>query len=198
MIDIKKIIAKKRTQIKFIIGAIGLIAASYLIYVFLLTPLFDEQERLRLQLDSQQKILKTRLENINRVDALERELDSTSGKLSEIEKRFLTEERVPAFFEVFRKLAESSYLTIQNLKVGEKQALATGYESKDFKYDQLPVDVSLNGSYMDIINFLINLKKELAVYNVSKISMYAISDQADSIKADLQLILYLVYEKTNK
>jgi len=192
--SLSEFIFKLNPKIKLLGIIIALIAGSYLLYIFMMTPLLQQRDRLKLSLVSQRKLLEVRTSSTTKIDKVEKELSKTQSEGDAIEARFLTEERLPAFFTELRDLASYNSVKVLNLKVGEKKPVGKDTKDMIYKYEEVPIDLSLSGNYRDTMKFFGQLRKKEIVSSISEMAISADKDQKDAVKTNLRLVLYLVYE----
>jgi len=193
--SVQKYFFKIDPKVKIFGGFLILIVVSYLLYDFSVAPLLNRQKILKVNLASQKRLVETRRANITKISSLEAELGKRKKELEDIEKKFIVEEKLPSFFAELRDLAGKNNINISMLRVGEKKPITMESEEEEPpQYAELPVDISLNGGYLDTAVFLTQFRERPLMLTVSKMSMLAQDEEAKSIRTDFELILYLVYK----
>lgn len=201
MMDFRELIFKMDIKVKIFGTFVILITVSYFLYSFSIVPLLHQRRSLRKELTAQQRLAEVRLASIDRVDSLEKELAEKKEVLKKINTKFLKEKELPAFFTELRNLIGESNVDIVNLTVQEKQPLSAkpvAEKKGEIKFERLPVNITLQGNYLDIIDFFAQLRKKPTLFTIPRISMRAEDETNESIFTDLQLVFYIIYEKTEE
>lgn len=193
--SIQKYLFKIDPKIKIFGGFLILMIVSYLLYDLSVAPLLSRQKILKTNLASQKRLVEMRRANITKISSLEAESGERKKELGDIESKFIVEEELPSFFAELRDVAGKNNIDISMLRVGEKKLITMESEEEDPpQYAELPVDISLNGGYLDTAVFLTQLRERPLMLTVSEMSMRALDKEAKSIRTDFELILYLVYK----
>jgi len=191
--NVQKYFFKIDPKVKIFGGFLILIVVSYLLYDLSVAPLLNRQKTLKMNLASQERLVETRRANITNINSLETELGERKKELEGIERKFIVEEELPSFFAELRNLAGKNNINISMLRVGEKRMITMESEEEDSpQYAELPVDISLNGGYLDTAVFLTQFRERPLMLAVSSMSMLILDEEAKSIRTDFELILYLV------
>lgn len=171
---------------------IALAAFSCVLYSFAIVPLLGRQARMKANLEFREGLVRTRQENAAEIKSLEDLLKEKKGQLSQVEARFVFEEELPAFFKELRGVAARHNIEIGALRLGEKKPVSVEGMEDEEGYEELPAHLSFSGNYLDTVTFFSKIRKESALFSISKIFMIAYDRRAEVITTSLDLIFYLV------
>jgi Tfp pilus assembly protein PilO len=141
---------------------------------------------------SQKKLFEARKVSVGQLDQLRADLQALSDESHDLQERFLTEERLSSFFADVRQSANKQGIEIL-IQVKEKQPLSEGLAVQGISCETLPVDITLNGDYRNMISFLAVLSEEPFLMNIARIAIQAPVEESDIIEANLRLVVYLAH-----
>lgn len=195
MIDIRKYIFKMGIELKLFGGFAVLILVSYILYTFSIIPLINRQKHLKVNLSIQEQLVTSRKADIVNIDSLEEELRMRKEDLKKVEAMFLKEEQLPTLFMEIRKLAEDMDVNIVNLKVLTKKPLKITGEKGSAEYEELPVDLTLNGDYLNVMTFFTKLREKDILFSIPSLSISRGRGEAGIINLGSRVIFYLVLQE---
>jgi len=171
---------------------IALAVFSYALYSFAIVPLIERHTHMKTSLEAQEGLAQAKQESGAKIKSLEDLLKEKKGKLRQIEARFIFEEELPSFFKELRGIAARHNIEIGALRLGEKKPISVEEMEGEERYEELPAHLSFSGNYLDTVMFLSKIRKESALFSVSRIFMIAYDRRAEVISTNLDLIFYLV------
>ncbi|PJE50534.1 MAG: hypothetical protein COV29_03965 [Candidatus Yanofskybacteria bacterium CG10_big_fil_rev_8_21_14_0_10_36_16] len=145
-----------------------LIGAAFFGIFVLVLPQYDSIKTLWGEIASRQEILDERREALQSVTALGRQIRN-SEELERLELLVPTSAKTEEIISSLDNIAAQSGLTMNSLTVAgttnnTKRGGSSGYKN-------VLIDISLNGSYNSLLNFLSLIEQNLRVYDINEISM---------------------------
>ena len=172
-----------------------LIAVALLLYNFSIAPFLKSQEKLKLSLLSQKALLEARLDSIEKMDSMDKDVKNLRKKIWNLENKFLTKDNLPDFFTSLRKLAKDTGVDILDMQISQNVQKTENVKAGDYKYEEVPVNISMRGTCPNIMLFLDGLRNKNVLFTISRMTVSPADEKLETAGAYLGLTLYATYEK---
>jgi Tfp pilus assembly protein PilO len=184
-------INKKIDKEKLIIIT-ALVVLTVLLYGLFLAPQRKRVRAIRSQYMAAKKLLRARGIKGDTLGTLKSENKAWMDKLDEIEKKFLTWNEVNLFLNDLTRLAEG---TGNKLKAVDPLERSMPVESG---VEKMFVEVTVDGSYSSIIDFLKVLTDNKKLVNITDVSIEREDAGAKDLMASFVLTLFIIETKRER
>ncbi len=147
--------------------------------ILFVSPKQKEIRKLEAQIDDQNNKIATDQAKAARLETLKQENQKLLGRLNELKEQLPEEKEISSLLKQISDLSIAAGLEIKSWKPGAKKMHPSGI------INQIPVDVTVSGTYHDFAGFLSSLTKLNRIVNITNIRMS--SPQIVKGKAVLQI-----------
>jgi len=140
-----------------------LLSISFITYT-VITPTIDKIRLLRSQIITQKVELEKKLNRETNMSKLAEKLKKIEPQLEKFEKIFINQNRELEFITTLEKIASKN-------NVSQKINLAPKKNSFDGVYKNVPITLALNGNFINLRNYLVDLETLSYYLNISQMTM---------------------------
>lgn len=148
-----------------LIGALGILAALVLSYLFLISPLLDRLQSSAEERDQKEARLAQLREEVRRLEDVRRNAPELERQLLELSKRIPEQPEIPTFIVQVEEVARASGVTQLSIEPGTPGAPETGGP-----YSVVPVTMTFEGTYEEMQDFLLRLQNLVRLVAVNEVS----------------------------
>ncbi len=164
---------------KVVVAALPAVIILIVGFMFFISPKQKEIKTLDAKIDEQNNKIATGQAKGAKLEILMRENEALVKRLDELKEQLPEEKEISSLLKQVSDLSTAAGLDIKSWKPGQKKNHPSGIVA------EIPVSVSVIGTYHDFANFLSSLTKLNRIVNVSNIQMG--SAQMKQGKAVLQI-----------
>ena len=176
---------------KKLIGA-GTASIGFILFSFLVLPLFQVLADTREAIQSKQDILDQRKDILAKIADLKKKIDSRKTEIGQLASVLPTEKKTQEIVVNIEDMANQSGIELRDLKTAEIISL-----ERNKGYQVLQVELSGSGSYQSFIGLIKLLEKNLRIFDVQgfTVSLDA-SGIPGKLNLDLKLFTYFLSKET--
>lgn len=165
----------KQIKFKHKIIYICLITAIFVLLIikFIILPVIDDIKTVRAEIIDQKIDLERKITLERNKNQLIDNINTIEPRLIEFEKFFINKNKELEFITTMEGLAEKN-------TVSQKLSLDLNKAKKFNDYSIIPISLNLNGKYVDIIKYLINLEEINYYININSINITKTSSNANT------------------
>lgn len=158
-----------------LLASLGFLVATILVYSLLLAPSYREVNRLRGDLAARRALVEDQKKVAGQVQELLTKYESVAGLQDRISRVLPAKEDYPSIINQIRGLAEVSQLTLESVNINALPAVRGAAiqpgETTLLPPGTLQADISVNGSYGALKNFLTSLERNIRIMDVVDVAM---------------------------
>lgn len=152
--------ARMPTSRKVLVFAVIGIVLGFLYWRFVYTPLSEEVEANRSEIQANVKTKKTNEDDIKAYALLRTEMADIEERLQNNQKALPTEAEVPAFFETLERKVRESGVEILKWQKRSEEPVET--------FVKVPVDIQISGTFLQLKRFFASLvQQDVAIANAA-------------------------------
>ncbi|BBL78921.1 hypothetical protein RxyAA322_07750 [Rubrobacter xylanophilus] len=148
-----------------LIGALGILAAVVLSYLFLLSPLLDRLQSGVQEREQKEAQLARLREEVRRLEDVRRNAPELERQLLELSRRIPERPEIPTFIVQVEEVARASGVTQLSVEPGTPGAPETGGP-----YSVVPVTMTFEGTYEEMQDFLLRMQNLVRLVTVNEVS----------------------------
>ena len=140
------------------------IALSGIMIYFILLPAIDDIKKLRVEIINQKVDLEKKLSQEKNMTKLSDKIKKIEPQIDILEKIYINKNRQLEFITLLEGIADKQ-------QVAQKIILNPDNETKELNYCKIPLSIVAQGTYNNLINYLINLEGVNYYINIYSLSL---------------------------
>lgn len=183
----------KEMNYKKLLGA-GMASLGFVLFSFLVWPIFLGLNDLRAAIESKQTISSDRNAIIEKILALKKTVNSKKAEIGQLATILPSDKKIQEVTVNIEEAARQSGINLRELKTSKIMS------REGEKYKILQVELSGSGFYKSIVELLKALEKNLRLFDVQKfaISLDSAGEATGLLNIDLRLFTYYLTDPSNK
>jgi type IV pilus assembly protein PilO len=164
---------------KVIVAVLPAVVVLIVGFMFFISPKQKEIKQLETKIDEQNNKIATGQAKVAKLEILTKENEALVKRLDELKEQLPEEKEISSLLKQVSDLSTAAGLQIKSWKPGARKNHPSGMVA------EIPVSVSVTGTYHDFANFLSSLTRLHRIVNVNNIQMAGA--QLKQGKAELQI-----------
>jgi len=175
-----------------------LIVSGYIFYKFTVGIQLARLNAVNFQFCSEQRLIQKRSEDTKSLEELRKQVVTLRTTLRKLEDNFIDEATSSQFFANIRTISRKHNCDLLNLFVRASEPVSSEKgiipDPNTTAYQKLPVELSIKGSYANVISALFDLMEQSQLIEMSNFKIETVKDNNFLINASILLKVYALKE----